>query len=329
MKNSIKIGIISGIIAVCITVTLAYAAISGSYAVAVVDPANALKYYTVPGTVAGGMYVQVRSSASVSVLQGTSPWVVSQSAQANLLATVYQPTQTNLLMTAYQPTATNLNMTAAQPTASLLNATVTPASAATFTIRQTTASALQVTVTPASASTFTVQPKIMSTDTVPFTIVEWSHALIHTGNMFSISDYQSIETGVTYDYLITTTTSTTVVHFGWDVSISTDPLLPQMFRAYLYETPTYGSSGSVITIYNVNRNSNTAAKTVIYSAPSITTTGTQIYTDLIGSSGSIKNIRNTAGVILKFNTPYIFRLTNVGAGTGISVVNFMWSEQTQ
>jgi len=87
MESSIKIGIISGLLAVGIAGTALWAAISGNVAVSVVDPASSIKYYTVPGDATNGMYVNVRTLPTVTVISPN---------QANFLATVYQATGTNL-----------------------------------------------------------------------------------------------------------------------------------------------------------------------------------------------------------------------------------------
>ena len=106
-----------------IIISQVYAAIQGNYAVSVINPNNSLQYFTVPGDATNGMYVNVKSLPTVTVVssnqanflatvyqttgtnlhtvvdsgtitanQGTSPWVVGQSVAANLLATVTQGT---------------------------------------------------------------------------------------------------------------------------------------------------------------------------------------------------------------------------------------------
>jgi|GEM_PF-3539691 len=87
-------------------------------------------------------------------------------------------------------------------------------------------------------------------------------------------------------------------------------------NAELRESATVSLSGSVTTIFNVNRNSSNTSTAAIRSSPTLTASGTRLRYYNIGG-GSITNsgggVADKAGWILKQGTIYILRYTSITA----------------
>jgi hypothetical protein len=84
--KKIKVISLMLILLLCFLVPYVYSVIQGNYAVSVVDPSNPIRYYTVPGDSTNGMYVNVRSSNSITVTQSSAS-NLNATVQSNMTAT--------------------------------------------------------------------------------------------------------------------------------------------------------------------------------------------------------------------------------------------------
>lgn len=142
---------------------------------------------------------------------------------------------------------------------------------------------------------------------------ENAHHEIHEGRHFK-ADRQdtSLATDETIELLLTTPDTTRWAHFLLTMQ-STGEVVVE-----LYEGTTVSAEGTAITPINRNRNSDTASVVVVTHTPTITSDGTKLTENWIGTTGFKEDIgdrtRGDNEIILKQNTKYLIRLTAVGNG---------------
>lgn len=87
----------------------------------------------------------------------------------------------------------------------------------------------------------------------------------------------------------------------------------------LYENPvletTAGASGSALTLYNSNRNSDNAASLLTYTGAVISASGTLLYSKWVNAGQFLENFFTERDVILKDNTDYLFQWASSTTGT--------------
>ena len=137
-------------------------------------------------------------------------------------------------------------------------------------------------------------------------IIEYEHHEIHAGSSFTADYNVDLPGAGVADVLLITANNTTWPHMTWEVDceLETDILI--------YEDAT-ATAGTAITVFNRDRNSSKVAGMTVSHTPTSITTGNTIirHTHL----GSGKNwgggSRSTHEIILKQNTKYLIRITNV------------------
>lgn len=154
------------------------------------------------------------------------------------------------------------------------------------------------------------------------TTIDFAHHEIHEGDAFTASYKVDVANGANLDLLFVTPNTDKRIHFTYviEVELETDGLL--------YENVT-ATVGTAVAAYNRDRNSLTAATLVVTHTPSAITAGTTIIRS--GHYGSGKTIggndRTVNEIILKKNTKYLLRLTNVIANaTNYMSVRLNWYE---
>jgi hypothetical protein len=154
--------------------------------------------------------------------------------------------------------------------------------------------------------------------------VDYAHHEIHSGSHFFYADAAELGSAATQDYLITTPNTTRWAHmlFFLDGSAITQW---QLFEGADKDGTTPQ------TVVNSNRNSLTAATTLIHKGTAGgTTDGTQILIYKGGSATGTSrqsgtNTRNDGETILKQNTKYILRVTS-GTASNLTNVRLEWYE---
>ena len=143
--------------------------------------------------------------------------------------------------------------------------------------------------------------------------ISHAHHEIHEGSHFK-ADRQDIalSTTDTIELLLTTPDTTKWVHFLLTMQ-STGEVVVE-----LYEGTTVSAEGTAITPINRNRNSATKSVVVVTHTPSVSSDGTKLTENWIGTTGFKEDIgdtlRDNSEIILKQNTKYLIRLTAVGDG---------------
>lgn len=142
-------------------------------------------------------------------------------------------------------------------------------------------------------------------------IIEPSHEAVHSGTHFTATWEGT--TGTTLNTLITTgTAGTGIIHFVAEADGN------KAFTTKLYEAPS-ATGGTVVTSYNNNRLSSNASPVSIKKNPTVTTVGTLLDQQRVGSNSPATKIgggaRHTNEWDLKASTKYLIRHTAVSAGT--------------
>lgn len=157
--------------------------------------------------------------------------------------------------------------------------------------------------------------------------IDTNHARIHDGNMFQVSSNTgTIANGTSTFFLIdmTSTTVTRDIHLVYQATTGGESLVE------LIENMTFVSSGTLVTAYNMDRDTTRTCQAGIkfYSGATNTkTNGTVIFKSLTpgGTSTPSRNgitLRNTSEWILKPGNSYVGRITNLSGGdidVGINV----------
>ncbi len=175
------------------------------------------------------------------------------------------------------------------------------------------------------SSDSTYQPIRLDKATNTIQTIDHSHHEIHAGSHFFVTDYQTIGSAASVDWLIVTPDTTKWAHLTFEVQGTA------ITTAALYEgSDRSGTTG--LTEVNNDRNSATAATVAVYRGVNGgTTDGTAIWQSSGGSAvGSFRggaDNRQEAEIILKRNTKYVLKVTS-GTASNICAVKLRWYEHT-
>lgn len=146
--------------------------------------------------------------------------------------------------------------------------------------------------------------------------IDYVHHEIHAGSHFFYADHNSVDSGASVDFLITTPNTAKEAHIIFIVDGTA------ITQFYLYE----GSDKNGVaaqTVFNSDRNSLTANTTTVHKGlAGGTTDGTLLWTNRSGYAAGATRIgaesRNDEEIILKQNTKYILR---AASGTNGNLIN--------
>jgi len=154
--------------------------------------------------------------------------------------------------------------------------------------------------------------------------IEYEHHEIHAGSSFTASHKAAVAQSANLDLLIVTPNTSKYAHFTYEFDCEKETELA------IYEGVT-ATAGDAVVAYNRDRNSATAATVVVTSTPTSITAGNTIIRSIhVGSGKTVGGgDRATHEFILKKNTKYLFRLTNMisNADNDMSV-KLDWYEHT-
>ena len=136
----------------------------------------------------------------------------------------------------------------------------------------------------------------------------------------------SLDTDATISILFTTPNTTKWAH--WQLVAQSTGFC----RIDVYENPTVSDAGTAVTAWNRNRNSATAATTVVTHTPTANPLGTKMITKYIGSAtlgpGAVGGeTRGDSEFILKQNEQYLVVATALDDGLSI-LIGGDWYEHT-
>lgn len=157
------------------------------------------------------------------------------------------------------------------------------------------------------------QPLRLDKATNSIQTIDYSHHEAHAGSAYYYHDVIALANGAAQDYLLTTANTTTWPHIGFEVDLNDGAGTMELYEAA-------DRAGTTLqTTFNRDRNStNTAGMTIHKGQSGGTTDGSRI---LWKRDGTGKTAGGTSGTaeerILKQNTKYILRITNV-AGAGVT-----------
>ncbi len=148
-------------------------------------------------------------------------------------------------------------------------------------------------------------------------------AALHNGCLFGITNTTTLA-NTNDEHYLQVKTGDKGIHLFWEIQAD------KAIETYLYESPTEQTDGSVITVFNMNRNSENTSAVVMRSGVSTPAdTGTTIETAKQGiDSRRIKTgmSQDGEGLILKKNTVYIRKFVAKADGVNI-VVSPRWIEE--
>jgi hypothetical protein len=157
-----------------------------------------------------------------------------------------------------------------------------------------------------------------------------AHHENEVGNMYQVGHYDAAVANTASLEILIRTGSTLSLHSVFATNVGGDSV------AYLFEAPTVTVVGTTITPINNNRNSANTAEGLFYHTPTTTADGTPLNNGTFipggsggnavgGSAGS--SIRDGGEIILKPNTDYLVRITNIsGAAKNISLTHLFYEE---
>lgn len=151
--------------------------------------------------------------------------------------------------------------------------------------------------------------------------IEYEHFQIHEGFMFTVLEVTDLTNGAVRDLLVVSPNTTTWAHLVWEIEHELETSIQ-----FYYDT-TYSAIGTEVGSYNRNGNSPNVATTLVYHTPTITDVGTLIATIQQGDgkkAGGADRLSNE--FVLKQNTVYLVRITNLTASNNLISVKFNWYE---
>lgn len=153
-------------------------------------------------------------------------------------------------------------------------------------------------------------------------VIDFPHHKEHDGDAYLAWDREDLSNAQVFNYSLITPDTTKWVHFILE-AISEKEMFVQMWEAATL------TAGTALTAYNKNRNSSTTAKATVTSTPtSITTGSVLLMEDQWGSGKEGGGSRGLEEFILKQNTKYLIRFTNLTANANFLSVHFNWYEHT-
>ncbi len=156
-----------------------------------------------------------------------------------------------------------------------------------------------------------------------FVTIEYEHYQIHEGNTFTVLEVTDLGNGAERDILIVSPKTTEWAHLVWEIEHELETLIQ------FYRDTTYTAAGTGIVAFNRDGNSTHTATTLVYHTPTITNVGTLVGTIQQGDgkkAGGSDRLSNE--FILKQNTAYLIRITNLTVNNNLIFLKLNWYEHT-
>lgn len=153
--------------------------------------------------------------------------------------------------------------------------------------------------------------------------IEYGHHKIHEGDVFTVLEVTDLGNGAVRDILIITPDTTRWAHFVWEIEHEVETSIQ------FYRGTTVTDNGTLIPSFNRNGNSATTATTLVYHTPTITNVGTLIGTIQQGDGKKAGGSDREANeFILRQNTYYLIRITNLTVNNNLIFMKLNWYEHT-
>ena len=143
-----------------------------------------------------------------------------------------------------------------------------------------------------------------------------SNALVDDGKLFYHADRHTVANNATFNYLLRTSTTLKTTLYDFIINCTASP-----FFVDIFENTIVSANGTAEGLYNQNRISTTTASGLLYMTPTITSDGTNIFSDVVyGDKTSGGGGQSDFRLILKASTNYVFRFLNqAGASSNIAI----------
>jgi hypothetical protein len=160
--------------------------------------------------------------------------------------------------------------------------------------------------------------------TLATSTMEYEHHEVHNGSHFFHSDFDTLASGASIEYVLTTPNTTKWAHLTVSMTGSA------ITEIYIFEG-TVRSGVSAINIRNNNRNSSTAATCALAKYSTAGDSGVTIYKMKSGAATNQSRTPLVSGrnqeLVLKQNTKYLFRVLS-GSADNLANIQFEWYEHT-
>lgn len=153
--------------------------------------------------------------------------------------------------------------------------------------------------------------------------IEYEHYQIHRGNTFTVLEVTDLGNMAIRDILVVSPNSTQWAHLVWEIEHELETSI------HFYRNTTYTDNGTPILSFNRNGNSTNVATTLVYHTPTVTDNGTLVGTIQQGNgkkAGGSDRLANE--FILKQNTAYLIRISNLTANNNLVFMKLNWYEHT-
>jgi len=153
------------------------------------------------------------------------------------------------------------------------------------------------------------------------TTIEYEHHEIHDGRMFTILEVTDLGNMAIRDILVVTPDTTRWAHLVWEIEHELETSIN------FYRDTTYTDNGTPIISFNRNGNSTNVATTLVYHTPTITDVGTLVGTIQQGAGKKAGGSdRQSNEFILKQNTAYLVRISNLTVNNNLIFMKLNWYE---
>ncbi len=151
--------------------------------------------------------------------------------------------------------------------------------------------------------------------------IDFEHHKIHEGNHFTILDIDDLGNAEVHDMLVVTPDTTEWAHMVWEIEHELETLIQ------FYMGTTYSDIGIIESSFNRNGNSINTATTLVYHDATITGVGTLVGAIQQGAGKKAGGSdRQSNEFILKQNTVYLIRITNLSANNNLVFIKLNWYE---
>lgn len=153
--------------------------------------------------------------------------------------------------------------------------------------------------------------------------ITYEHHEIHSGSSYTADRNVELANGATTDILLVTPDTTKYAHFLYEFEVQAETSFT------IYEAVT-ATAGTAIVVTNRNRNvTNPATMTLSHTPTGITTGSTILRQHHLGAGKSLGGgVRGNHEFILKRNTKYLIRITNLTVNTNWVSIILDWYEHT-
>ena len=166
-------------------------------------------------------------------------------------------------------------------------------------------------------------PAAIDASTQAQTTIDYEHHEIHSGSSYTADREVNLANGASMDILLITPNTTKWAHLIYEIEAQAE------MQFYIYEAPT-ATAGTAMTIINRNRNVTNPATVTLSHTPTGITPGTTIIRKYHMGAGKAfgGGARSAHEFVLKQNTKYLIRMTNLTVTTNWATIVLNWYEHT-